>query len=114
MKGIKRRTNYLGFLIIAISGVLIGLSSFVVSYQQTVMEEQKQIMDENRHWLEKITFWEVTGGLGENIIEGEKLYYDALEKYSEALQAQTLAIFFIILLSTIVIAMVGFLIIRFS
>ena len=114
MKEMKSRVNYLGFLIIAISGVLIGVSSFIASYQQTVMEEQKQIMDENRHWLEKITFWEVTGGLGENIIEGEKIYYEAQAKYSVALQAQVLAIFFIIVLIIIIVAMTGFLIIRFS
>ena len=116
MTEIKRKTRHLGLgiTIIIISGFLIALSSFVVSYQQIIMEEQKQIMDENRHWVEKITFWEVTGGLGENIIEGEKIYYEALAKYSAALQTQALAILFIIVLSIIIAAVVGFLIIKFS
>lgn len=116
MKVIKRKIRLLGLgiTIIIISGVLIALSSFVVGYQQTIMEKQKQIMDENRHWLEKITFWEVTGGLGENIIEGEKIYYDAQAKYSTALQTQALAILFIIMLSIIIVATIGSLIIRFS
>ena len=70
-------------------------------------------MDENRHWAEKITFWEVTGGLGEDIIEWEKMYYDAFAKYSAALQAQTIAIFFIIMLSVIIVAIAGSLIIKF-
>ena len=78
------------------------------------MAEQKQIIDENRQWVEKITFWEVTGGLGQNIIEGEKLYYDALTKYSAALQAQILAIFLIILFSITIAIIGGFLYLKLS
>ncbi|MFW9988734.1 MAG: hypothetical protein ACFFC3_08780 [Candidatus Odinarchaeota archaeon] len=78
------------------------------------MAEQKKIIDENRQWVEKVTFWEVTGGLGKNIIEGEKLYYDALAKYSTALQAQILAIFLIIMLSIIIAFIVGFLFLKLS
>lgn len=74
------------------------------------MDGQKEIMDENRQQAEKITFWEVTGGLGEDIIEGEKMYYDALDKYSAALQTQTIAILLIIMLSIIIVATVGSLI----
>lgn len=116
MKELKSKTIYLGlgFAVIAISGVFITLSSFEVSYKQTVMDEQKQIMDDNRHWVEKIPFWEVTGGLSEQIIEGERLYYEALTKYSAALQAQALAILFIIVLSIIIVATIGRLIIKIS
>lgn len=114
MKETKRKTLFLGFgvVIIIISGIFIILSSFEVNYQQVILEEQKQIIDENRQWAEKITFWEVTGGLGEDIIEGEKIYYEALAKYSAALQAQTIAIFFIIVLSIIIILTVGILIVK--
>jgi hypothetical protein len=96
--------------IIAISGLFITLSSIQIITQQSIIEEQKNIIDENRQWAEKITFWEVTGGLGEEIIEGEKLYYEALEKYSAALQAQSLAIFLIVLLSLIILTTIGSLI----
>lgn len=104
----------LGFTIIIISGVFIILSAFQINYQQTIIEEQKQIMDDNRQWAEKITFWEVTGGLGEDIIEGEKIYYDALAKYSTAVQVQTLTILFIIMLSIMIITTVGSLIIKLT
>jgi len=116
MKELKSKTIYLGlgFAVIIISGVFIILSSFEVRYQQTIMDEQKQIMDENRLWVEKIPFWEVTGGLSEQIIEGERLYYEALTKYSAALQAQALAILFIIVLSIIIVATIGRLIIKLS
>jgi ABC-type uncharacterized transport system fused permease/ATPase subunit len=114
MKEIRKKPILLGlgFFIIIISGVFIILNFFQVNFQQTIMDEQKQIMDENRQWAEKITFWEVTGGLGEDIIEGEKMYYDALAKYSAALQAQTISIFFIIMLSVITVAIAGSLIIK--
>jgi hypothetical protein len=102
----------LGFMIIVISGVFIIFSYFEISEQQIIMNEQQNIMDENRQWAEKITFWEVTGGLGDDIIEGEKIYYDALAKYSAAVQAQNLAIFFIIVLCIIIITTVGSLIIK--
>ncbi len=104
----------LGFMIIVISGILIIFSASQINYQQTIIDEQKQVMDENRQWAEKITFWEVTGGLGDEIIEGEKIYYDALTKYSAASQAQNLAIFFIIMLSIIIITTVGSLVIKIS
>ncbi|MFX1327224.1 MAG: hypothetical protein ACFE91_03645 [Promethearchaeota archaeon] len=104
----------LGIMIISISGALIIFSSFIVSYQSIIMEEQKQIMDENRQWVEKIPFWEVTGGLGDQIIEGEKIYNEALAKYSAALQAQILAILLLIILSITLITTIGFLIIKFS
>lgn len=97
-----------------ISGSLIILFSFEVHKQKEIMAEQKKIIDENRQWVEKVTFWEVTGGLGKNIIEGEKLYYDALAKYSTALQAQILAIFLIIMLSIIIAFIVGFLFLKLS
>lgn len=84
-----------------------------MNHQKAIMTEQKQILDENRQWVEKITFWEVTGGLGQNIIEGEKLYYEALAKYSAALQAQILAIFLIIVLSIIIAIIGGFLFLKF-
>jgi len=116
MRKIERKSLLLGlgFTIIIISGVFIILSAFQINYQQTIIEEQKQIMDENRHWAEKITFWEVTGGLGEDIIEGEKIYYDALAKYSAAVQVQTLIILFIIMLSIMIITTVGSLIIKLT
>ena len=116
MNKIKRKPLILGFgiLIIILSGGFIILSSFEVINQRAIMEEQKQIMDENRQWVEKITFWEVTGGLGQNIIEGEKLYYEALAKYSAALQAQILAILLIIMLSIIIALIGGFLFLKFS
>lgn len=114
MKEPKRKNLFLGFgvLIIIFSGIFIILSIFQVNYQQTILDKQKQIIDENRHWAEKITFWEVTGGLGEDIIEGEKIYYDALSRYSTALQAQTIAILFIIVLSIIMFLSLGFLIVK--
>lgn len=113
---IKRKPLFLGFgiFIIIISGVFIILSLFEVNNQRAIMEEQKQIMDENRQWVERITFWEVTGGLGQNIIESEKLYNEALAKYSAALQAQILAIFLIIMLSIIIAITGGFLFLKFS
>lgn len=115
MKKTRRKPIFLlGFLIIVISGIFIILSAIQVNYQQQIMEDQKLIMDENRHWAEKITFWEVTGGLGEDIIEGEKMYYDALASYSAALQAQTIAIFFIIMLSIIIVTTTGRLIIKLA
>lgn len=116
MKKIERKLLLFGlvFTIVTISGFFIILSAFQVNYQQTIIEEQKNIMDENRQWAEKITFWEVTGGLGDDIIEGEKNYYDALEKYSAAVQAQNLAIFFIIMLSITIIIIVGSLIIKLT
>ncbi|MFX0034009.1 MAG: hypothetical protein ACFE9I_00035 [Candidatus Hermodarchaeota archaeon] len=104
----------LGIFIIIISGILIILFSIVVIYQQTIMNEQRQIMDENRQWVEKIPFYEVTGGLGDQIIEGEKIYNEALAKYSAALQTQILAILLLILLSITLITTIGFLIIKFS
>ncbi len=112
MRKIERKFFFLGLgiTVIFISGIFIILSTFQINYQQTVIEEQKHIMDENRQWAEKITFWEVTGGLGEDIIEGEKIYYDALVKYSAALQTQNLAIFLIIMLSIIIITTIGSLI----
>jgi len=114
LKETKRKTLFLGFgvVIIIISGIFIILSSFEVNYQQVILEEQKQIIDENRQWAEKITFWEVTGGLGEEIIEGEKMYYEALSNYSAALQAQTIAILFIIMLSIIILVTAGTLVIK--
>lgn len=114
MKEIRKKPIILGigFFIFITSGVFIILNVFQVNVQQTIMDEQKRIMDENRQWAEKITFWEVTGGLGEDIIEGEKMYYDALAKYSAALQAQTIAIFFIIMLSIITVTVAGSLIIK--
>ena len=116
MKEIKRKPLVLGFGIgiIIVSGVFVILSAFEVSHQKAIMQEQKQIIDENRQWVEKITFWEVTGGLGQNIIEGEKLYYEALAKYSAALQAQILAILLIIMLSIIMVIIGGFLFLKFS
>ncbi|MFW9969350.1 MAG: hypothetical protein ACFFDF_04055 [Candidatus Odinarchaeota archaeon] len=103
----------LGSLIIAFSGVFIALNAFQINFQQKVIDEQIGIMDENRQWAEKITFWEVTGGLGDDIIEGEKAYYDALEKYSVALQTQNLAIFLIIMLSIIIVITIGSLVFKF-
>ncbi len=116
MRKIEKKFLFLGLglTIIIISGVFIILSAFQINYQQTIIEEQKQIMDENRQWAEKITFWEVTGGLGEDIIEGEKIYYDALAKYSTAVQVQTLTILFIIMLSIMIITTVGSLIIKLT
>ena len=116
MNEIKSKPLFLGFgiLIIIISGGIIILSSFEVNKQREIMAEQKKIIDENRQWVERITFWEVTGGLGQNIIEGEKLYYEALAKYSAALQAQILAIFLVILLSIVIVIIGGFLFIKFS
>lgn len=115
MNKIERKPLFLGFgiLIIIISGVFIILNLFEMNHQKAIMTEQKQILDENRQWVEKITFWEVTGGLGQNIIEGEKLYYEALAKYSAALQAQILAIFLIIVLSIIIAIIGGFLFLKF-
>ena len=114
MRNIKRKTLYLSFgiLLIISSGVFIILASVQVVSQQAIIDEQKEIIDENRQWAEKITFWEVTGGLGEDIIEGEKDYYDALAKYSAALQTQTIAIFFIIVLSIIIVIIVGVVIVK--
>ncbi len=114
MRKIERKSIILGFglTLIAISGILITLSSKQIIFQKSIIEEQKSIIDENRQWAEKITFWEVTGGLGEEIIEGEKLYYEALAKYSAALQAQNLAIFLIIMLSIAIMAIMGSIIIK--
>jgi len=114
MKKIESKLPLLGliFMIVIISGVFIILSVFQINYQQTIIEEQKHIIDENRQWAEKITFWEVTGGLGEDIIEGEKNYYDALAKYSAAVQTQNLAIFIIIMLSITTVIIIGSLIIK--
>ncbi len=116
MKEISRKPLSLGFgiLIIIIFGVFIVFCSFEINHQKVIMAEQKQIIDDNRQWVEKITFWEVTGALGENIIEGEKLYYEALTKYSTALQAQILAIFIIIMLSIIIVIIGGVLFLKFS
>ncbi len=113
-KKVRVLNIYLGIILIILSGSLIILFSFEVNKQKEIMAEQKQIIDENRQWVEKITFWEVTGGLGKNIIEGEKLYYEALAKYSTALQAQILAIFLIILLSIIITFIGGFLYLKIS
>jgi ABC-type uncharacterized transport system fused permease/ATPase subunit len=104
----------LGFSIIIISGIFIMINALQINYQQAIIDEQKEVMNENRQWAEKITFWEVTGGLGDDIIEGEKIYYDALAKYSAAIQAQSLAIFFIIMLSIIIVTIVGSLVIKIS
>lgn len=116
MEESRRRSIYFGlsFGIIIISGIFMGLNIFQIIFQSDVMEEQKQILDENRHWVEKITFWEVTGGLGENIIEGESLYYEALAKFSAALQAQILAIVLIIAFLTIISSLIGGLFLKFS
>jgi len=116
MRKIERRSILLGLglTIIAISGVFIILKAFQINYQQTIIDEQKQIMDDNRQWAEKITFWEVTGGLGEDIIEGEKIYYEALAKYSLAVQTQNLAVFFIIILSSIIVTTIGSLVIKLT
>ncbi|MFX0007227.1 MAG: hypothetical protein ACFFA7_15220 [Promethearchaeota archaeon] len=114
MGKLRRKSILLGIsiTIIIISGLFTILSSFQIIAQQSIIEEQKTIIDENRQWAEKITFWEVTGGLGEEIIEGEKLYYEALAKYSAAVQAQNLAIFAIILFSIIILITIGNLIIK--
>ncbi|MDX1797511.1 MAG: hypothetical protein R3255_02570 [Candidatus Lokiarchaeia archaeon] len=114
MGTLRRKSILLGIsiTIITISGIFTILSSFQIITQQSIIEEQKTIIDENRHWAEKITFWEVTGGLGEDIIEGEKLYYEALAKYSAAVQAQNLAIFAIIIFSIIILITIGSLIIK--
>ncbi|MFX0022964.1 MAG: hypothetical protein ACFE9S_11620 [Candidatus Hermodarchaeota archaeon] len=114
MRNLRRKSIVFGIClaIITISGLFITLNAFQIINQQAIIEEQKIIIDENRQWAEKITFWEVTGGLGEEIIEGEKLYYDALAKYSTALQAQYLAVFLIILLSLIILTTIGSLIIK--
>ncbi|MFX0040895.1 MAG: hypothetical protein ACFFCY_01395 [Promethearchaeota archaeon] len=104
----------LGFSIIIISGIFIIINALQINYQQAIIDEQKEVMNENRQWAEKITFWEVTGGLGDDIIEGEKIYYDALAKYSAAIQTQSLAIFFIIMLSIIIVTTVGSLVIKIS
>lgn len=114
LKDIKKKTLVLGYtiFIMIISGIFIILSSIQINYQQSILEEQKQIINENRQWAEKITFWEVTGALGEDIIEGEKNYYDALSKYSAALQIQNLAILLIIILSLLIVIMVGVLIVK--
>jgi len=114
MKEIRKKTLILGlgFLIIFTAGILIILNLFEINNKQIIIDNQKDIMNENRQWAEKITFWEVTGGLGEDIIEGEKMYYDALAKYSAALQAQTVAILYIILLSMIVVIAGGNLIVK--
>lgn len=114
MRKFERKSFLFGIsiIIIAISGLLITLSSIHIITQQSIIEEQKDIIDENRQWAEKITFWEVTGGLGEEIIEGEKLYYEALAKYSTALQAQNLAIFLIVILTLIILTTIGSLIIK--
>jgi hypothetical protein len=97
----------LGIVIMIISGIFITLSTIEINYQQTIIEEQKQIINENRHWAEKIPFWEVTGALSEDIIEGEKNYYDAITKYTTPLQAKNLAILFIIILSIFIVIVVG-------
>jgi hypothetical protein len=102
----------IGVTLIAISGLVITLSSFQIISQQSIIEEQKNIIDENRQWAEKITFWEVTGGLGEEIIEGEKLYYEALTKYFTAVKAQNFAIFLIIMFSLIILTTIGSLIMK--
>ena len=114
MAKFRRKSILLGIsiTIITISGIFTILSSFQIITQQSIIEEQKTIIDENRQWAEKITFWEVTGGLGEDIIEGEKLYYEALAKYSAAVQAQNLAIFAIIIFSIIILITIGSLIIK--
>ncbi|MFX0002636.1 MAG: hypothetical protein ACFE9C_15645 [Candidatus Hodarchaeota archaeon] len=104
----------LGLILIVISCCFIVLSALQINYQQMIIDEQKEIMDENRQWAEKITFWEVTGGLGDDIIEGEKIYYDALAKYSAAIQAQNLAIFFIIMLCIVIITTVGSLVFKLT
>lgn len=113
-KKVRAPSIYLGIMIIIFSSALIILFSFEVNKQKEIIAKQKQIIDENRQWVEKITFWEVTGGLGQNIIEGEKLYYDALAKYSIALQAQILAIVLIILLSIIIVFIGGFLFLKLT
>ncbi|MFX1502724.1 MAG: hypothetical protein ACFFDH_17315 [Promethearchaeota archaeon] len=102
----------IGIMIIIISGVFIFICSFESFKQKEIMAEQKNIINENRKWVEKITFWEVTGGLGQDIIEGEKLYYEALAKYSAALQLQILLVFIIVLLSITIAIISGFLIFR--
>ena len=114
MKDTKTKTLLLGFTItiMTISGIFIILGSIQINYQQSIIEEQKQIINENRQWAEKITFWEVTGALGEDIIEGEKNYYEALSKYSAALQAQNVIILLIIILSLIIVITVGVLIVK--
>jgi len=114
MKEIRKKPLILGlcFLIIFTAGILVILSLFEINNKQIIIDNQKDIMNENRQWAEKITFWEVTGGLGEDIIEGEKMYYEALAKYSAALQAQTIAILFIIILSMIVVIAGGSLIVK--
>ena len=104
----------LGFLIIAFSGVIIIINAYQINCHQIIIDEQKEILDENRQWAEKITFWEVTGGLGEDIIEGEKNFYEALSIYSAAVQAQNLAIFFIIMLCVIIITTVGSLVFKLA
>ncbi|MFW9820346.1 MAG: hypothetical protein ACFFE5_12115 [Candidatus Thorarchaeota archaeon] len=116
MRKFERKSIILGLelTLIAISGIFITLSSMQIIIQQSIIEEQKNIIDENRQWAEKITFWEVTGGLGEEIIEGEKLYYEALAKYSSALQAQNLAIFLIILFILIILTTISSIIIKIS
>jgi hypothetical protein len=114
MRNLRRKSVLFGIsiTIIFISGLFITLSSIQIITQQSIIEKQKIIIDENRPWAEKITFWEVTGGLGEEIIEGEKLYYEALAKYFAAVQAQNLAIFTIIIFSIIILITIGNLIIK--
>ncbi len=114
MKEIRKNPIFLALslVIIFIAGILIILSLYEINNTQTIIDNQREIIDENRQWAEKITFWEVTGGLGEDIIEGEKVYYEALAKYSAALQAQSIAKFFIIILSIIIILTVGILIVK--
>ena len=114
MRRFRRKSIKLGIglIIIAISGILITLNSMQIILQQSIIDEQKNLIDEYRPWAEKITFWEVTGGLGEEIIEGEKLYYEALAKYSAALQAQYFATFLIIMFSLLILTTIGSLIMK--